>query len=225
MASALALPVFSLLHQRATHQWCALPKRRISLMPLRATKLLDSAHQPPDPQPPSNDIKSAVLAASVFSAPAIFFVNEAFAIDGEFGLLEGRTASLVHPALMLLLFASTCYTGWLGWQWRRTRELGNEIRELKKQLPAVAEDGTRPASPVAAMIEEAEAVGVRIRMMVTFRGITSCQKRLYLLLSSEGLRIASWWRNTDFSPVLVALLSRLDRLVAQFAVPRFEDLH
>ena len=33
-------------------------------------------------------------------------------------LLTGKTVSLVHPAIMIFLFFSTGYTGWLGLQWR-----------------------------------------------------------------------------------------------------------
>ena len=33
-------------------------------------------------------------------------------------LLTGKTVSLIHPAVMLFLFGSTAWTGWLGWQWR-----------------------------------------------------------------------------------------------------------
>lgn len=94
----------------------------------------------------------------MLAAPAILDVNVALAKDGEFGLLEGRSVSLVHPAMMFLLFGSTCYAGWLGWQWRRTREIGNEIKKLKKELPPVGEDGTRPASPLTAEIAELDNI-------------------------------------------------------------------
>ncbi|KAG2499066.1 hypothetical protein HYH03_003249 [Edaphochlamys debaryana] len=58
---------------------------------------------------------------------------------------------------MIGLFFSTLYAGYLGWQWKRTRELGDEVRELKKMLPAVAADGVRPPSPMDAEIAAKEA--------------------------------------------------------------------
>lgn len=87
-----------------------------------------------------------------FLAPFVFNVDSAVAKAGEFGILEGTTAALVHPAMMGFLFVSSVYTGYLGWQWRRTRTIGDEIKELKKALPAAAEDGTRAASPLDAQI-------------------------------------------------------------------------
>lgn len=60
---------------------------------------------------------------------------------------------------MLFLFGGTLYAGYLGYQWKRTREVGDEIRELKKQLPAVGADGVRPASPVDSVIAQKETVG------------------------------------------------------------------
>ena len=40
------------------------------------------------------------------------------------------------------LFFGSLYAGYLGWQWRRVREVGAQISELKKQEPAPAADGT-----------------------------------------------------------------------------------
>ncbi len=60
---------------------------------------------------------------------------------------------------MLFLFGGTLYAGYLGYQWKRTREVGDEIRELKKQLPAVGADGVRPPSPVDSAIAQKETVG------------------------------------------------------------------
>lgn len=36
---------------------------------------------------------------------------------------------------MACLFFTTLYSGFLGWQWRQTRELGAELSGLRKQLP------------------------------------------------------------------------------------------
>ena len=68
------------------------------------------------------------LAASPFAA----FAQEALAKDGEFGVLEGRSAALVHPIFLGIMYVTTIYAGYVGWQWRKVRTVGEEIQELKK---------------------------------------------------------------------------------------------
>lgn len=97
-----------------------------------------------------------LYTAGAVLAPFMLNVDAAFAKDGELGILEGRTAALVHPAVMISLFGASLYAGYLGYQWKRTREVGEEIKELKKQLPAAGPDGTRPPSSVDAVVEQKE---------------------------------------------------------------------
>ena len=59
---------------------------------------------------------------------------------------------------MAILFASTLWTGFLGWQWRRTRTIPDELKALKKEQAPAGEDGKRPVSPVDARIAELEEV-------------------------------------------------------------------
>lgn len=81
------------------------------------------------------------------------------AAGGEFGILEGRTAALIHPAVMGGLFVASVYAGWLGWQYRRSRTLVDDIKALKAQLPKPAAEGEpAPASPLTAQIAELEKV-------------------------------------------------------------------
>lgn len=58
------------------------------------------------------------LLASVALAGPFLDAAPAFAKGGEYGLLEGRTAALIHPAMMASMFGATFYAGWLGWQVR-----------------------------------------------------------------------------------------------------------
>ncbi|CAI5518948.1 unnamed protein product [Closterium sp. Naga37s-1] len=76
--------------------------------------------------------------------------QDAMAAGGEFGLLEGRTAALVHPFVMGGLFFTTLYAFYLGRQWKQVRVVGEKIQDLKKQLPA-GEDAAA-ASPVSGEI-------------------------------------------------------------------------
>ena len=80
--------------------------------------------------------------------------QDAYAAGGEYGILEGRIFSLLHPVVMITLFVATGYAGYLGWQWRRIRTIQNEINELKKQAPAVAAEGQAIPSPVEGQIQE-----------------------------------------------------------------------
>ncbi|KAF5946198.1 hypothetical protein HYC85_016426 [Camellia sinensis] len=87
-------------------------------------------------------------------------MQDALAVGGEFGILEGRTFALIHPIVMSGLFVFTLWSGYLGWQWRRVRTTQDEINELKKQVKpvAVTPEGTPveppPPSPVQAKIQQ-----------------------------------------------------------------------
>eukprot|EP00951_Prasinocladus_malaysianus_P007821 scaffold56300_cov39-Prasinocladus_malaysianus.AAC.1 len=96
------------------------------------------------------------LAAASFATPLFLGVGEAAAIDGQYGLLEGKSFALIHPIVMAGLFASTLYAGYLGLQWRRLREVGNEIKAKKAELPKAGEDGERPSSPLDGEIQALE---------------------------------------------------------------------
>ena len=87
-------------------------------------------------------------------------------------LTKGTLVSLIHPATMALLFASTLWTGFLGWQWRRTRTIPDELKALKKEQAPAGEDGKRPVSPVDARIAELEEVSCSQPMAILLvRGI------------------------------------------------------
>jgi hypothetical protein len=64
----------------------------------------------------ASDLESAWLTLGTSLAAPLLCAAPAFAQEGEFGLLEGRTLSLIHPAVMITLLCSTLYAGWLGLQ-------------------------------------------------------------------------------------------------------------
>ncbi|VVB06557.1 unnamed protein product [Arabis nemorensis] len=131
---------------------------------LSTVHLLPRTHQPktlnslkpiPKSQPckipeiPSNPnalqlLKSSSLPLALVSLPFFLDPQDAVAVGGEFGILEGRSFALIHPIVMGGLFAYTLWAGYLGWQWRRVRTIQNEINELKKQLKPtpVSPDGS-----------------------------------------------------------------------------------
>ncbi|KAL8540989.1 hypothetical protein ACS0TY_002321 [Phlomoides rotata] len=105
-------------------------------------------------------LKSASLPLTALALPFFLGPEDAVAVGGQFGILEGRSFALIHPIVMGGLFVYTLYAGYLGWQWRRVRTVQDEINELKKQVKpvAVTADGT-PAeppkpSPVEAKIQQ-----------------------------------------------------------------------
>ena len=82
-------------------------------------------------------------------------------------MLQGTLVSLIHPALMDFLFLSTLWTGYLGWQWRRTRTIPEELKQLKKELPEKDAEGNRPVSKVdgrIAALEEVSSARARCRL-------------------------------------------------------------
>jgi hypothetical protein len=64
------------------------------------------------------------------------------------------------------LFAATGWAGWLGWQWRRTRTIGDDIKALKAQLPKPAADGEAPAAPAALTAQISGLEKVRVQSIV-----------------------------------------------------------
>lgn len=100
-------------------------------------------------------VATTLLYPLVMSDPAL-------AIGREYGIVEGQIFSLMHPAFMFFLLGSSLYAGYLGFQWRRVRELGTEIKGLKAQRDASApkseEGGERPSSPLDGTIASLESV-------------------------------------------------------------------
>ncbi|KAF5826563.1 hypothetical protein DUNSADRAFT_2740 [Dunaliella salina] len=94
----------------------------------------------------SSPIEAFLLTSAAAATPLLLDVQDAAASGGQYGILEGRTAALVHPAMNFTFLAVMFYSAVLGYNWRTARELGEEIRELRKQQPASA-DGPAPPSP------------------------------------------------------------------------------
>jgi Protein of unknown function (DUF4079) len=88
-------------------------------------------------------------------ATAVFWAmtsGSALAAGPDWGIFEGKTLSLLHPAMMAGMLGLSVSTALLGFDWRRQRTIGGEISELKKSLPDLG-----GASSVAAAITAAES--------------------------------------------------------------------
>lgn len=86
------------------------------ILPARHTRKVAAAVAKPSKEAKaSGDAVPWLLSASLAAAPLLASAP-AMAAGGEYGILEGRTLALIHPAVMGFLFAYTCYAGWLGFQ-------------------------------------------------------------------------------------------------------------
>lgn len=72
----------------------------------------------------------------------------------DWGLFEGKTGSLLHPAMMFGMFALSLSTALKGFQYKRQRTMGDEITALKKTLPDFG--GASSLSEAIAAAKEAE---------------------------------------------------------------------
>lgn len=108
--------------------------------------------------------KSPVLPVTTITLPFLLDTKDALAVNGEFGILEGRSFALVHPIVMGSLFVYTLWAGYLGWQWRRVRTIQTDINELKKQVKPT------PVTPEGAPVETAPSpVEIKIQQLTEER--------------------------------------------------------
>ncbi|GBF91379.1 hypothetical protein Rsub_04119 [Raphidocelis subcapitata] len=128
----------------------ARPARR-AVLSVRAVARPSSSAAPAPAAPAAaaaaSPLPPLALAALAATGPLLLDAHAALATGGSFGLLEGRSAALVHPLVMGILFTLSGYAGFLGWQWRRTRTIGDDIKALKAQVPKAPQGEGAPAPP------------------------------------------------------------------------------
>ena len=119
----------------------------------------------PAPGAARGSSQSHSATASGIVAASVMMPTEAWAKGGQWGPLEGKASSLVHPIVMASLFFATLYAGFLGWQWRQTREMGTELSALRKKLPkGKTEEEDSPA--VKALKEQISKLDAERKEMV-----------------------------------------------------------
>ncbi|PRW20444.1 plant F21F14-40 [Chlorella sorokiniana] len=119
-----------------------------------ATLVRASADRQDAPQAQQELAATALLAAAGLLAPMVLDTEAAQAVPE---LLKGRTFSLIHPAIMGFLFGGSLWAGYLGFQWRRARELVGVIKEKKAALPPADAEGNRPKTALDGEIAALEA--------------------------------------------------------------------
>jgi hypothetical protein len=88
---------------------------------------------------PSSKHDFSISPATAVSIITLFApLQEAYAKGGEYGIFEGRIASMAHPFTMFALLATSVYSGSLGLQWRSVRTIAAEIKDLTAQLPKLS---------------------------------------------------------------------------------------
>ncbi len=98
-----------------------------------------------------NDEKIVALkVAPLLSLLAIPEIADA----NEYGILAGRSASMLHPITMIALLGTSLYSGYLGLQWRRLRGLSDNIKELQGKMPILVTTGKPAQYPIQDMINE-----------------------------------------------------------------------
>lgn len=133
---------------------CAVCMNRPSIVAIapEETKIGHSKAEEPLPFNP------AYVALGI-AAIAAFQPEMVMAKGGEYGIFEGRIVSLAHPFVMALMYTASAFAAFTGFQWRRLRELGTTITELKaersplqKQIDEAGESG--PPAAVSAQVTE-----------------------------------------------------------------------
>lgn len=99
-----------------------------------------------------------MLMSAAAATPFLLDVDSAMAKGREFGIVEGRIFSLMHPAVMGAFFFGSLWAAYLGFSWREVRTIPATIKELKTQLPAANAEGVVPPSEAGTKIAELEAV-------------------------------------------------------------------
>jgi hypothetical protein len=160
-------PIFSLARARlapAAARAAAPPPARLAAPVPRRRGRAAAARSGDAPEPVATDAPNTntLLLAGATAAPWLLDAGAAHAIGREYGVVEGQLASLAHPAAMFFLFGASVWSGYLGFQWREARALGEAVRALKAQRPpapagADAAAPTPPPSPLDAEIRELEA--------------------------------------------------------------------
>lgn len=102
------------------------------------------------------DYKTALISTSAIVAASYPSISNAAGPD--WGIFEGRTGSLLHPIIMASMFLFSISTAILGFQIRRTRDIGGEISELKKSIPKFEGSSLQDAITAAEATEDTALV-------------------------------------------------------------------
>jgi len=134
-------------------------------------------------------------------------LEPANAKGGEYGAWEGRIASMMHPMTMSALFLTSLYAGYLGLQWRRIRTIGDELKQMNRELPILV-SGISPKFPLSSVItnvkselsicKDEKRVSLLNKDLITLQSISELDNKYEDLLSNrknlqqQNLRDKHW---------------------------------
>jgi len=157
----------------------------------RSTLLFDQQQQQPMTNTEivsSSPVESALLGVALSS---LFLpMQDALAGGSEYGILAGRTASMLHPVTMLMLFLTSIYSGYLGLQWRRLRGLSDEIKTLQQQAPRLASSNGLAKFPLSETMSEINAQIAQVASTDEGR-LAVLRNDLALLRSASSMELES----------------------------------
>ena len=155
----------------------------------------------------SNDTNASSLdrTLAATSMAGVFWAlssSMAGAAGPDWGLFEGKTGSLLHPVMMFALVGGSVYTALLGFQWRRQRTIGDEIKALKKEMPSFS-----GSSLSEAIAEAKSAESVDIALVASLEKALPLQAQLDELDAERKELVALGPRDKHFNNgALIAFL-------------------
>lgn len=149
----------------------------------RLLESFDPLNVAPVANPEQDALNRAASGLGLASMALLAMPSDALAKGGEYGLCEGRIISLAHPAVMGFCFLVSLGSLYSGIQWRRLREIGGEISELKstlstpsKQLEALKAIEGEPSAADAVAIADLTAQCTEIEAQIST--LTGTRKEL-----------------------------------------------
>jgi hypothetical protein len=136
----------------------------------------------------ANDAASILSVTDVSDATSLVTPTAVSDSANDYGILAGRTASLLHPVTNFALFGTSLYSLYLGLQWRRQRELGAEIKQLGEELPVLS-SGSRPSHPLASQTSSLLAKAAALTADTDPQAISDIQRDLSLLRGAEAVAV------------------------------------
>lgn len=94
---------------------------------------------------------TSLLTFGLLAAMVLVPSEPAQALDSVPHFLQGKVASLIHPAVNLLLFFTSLYSAKLGLQWKEIRSIGAQLKDLNDQLPTLSTGKAK--APLGPLIE------------------------------------------------------------------------
>lgn len=110
-----------------------------------------SRSSPQQVQKPSGTMTFAAVTTAALIALTSSPLAALAAPSPDWGIFEGKTGSLLHPIMMGSLLLYSAYTAYLGFQWRRQRTMGDEIKSLQASLPPPPAEGESPSPQATAL--------------------------------------------------------------------------